>query len=174
MFAGETLFDRVFGGGGGAVGSDAIFDHDPAFSIFTKGAVQNGVIGGGPAVDDGEVFFFDGAGFPTAAEFAGGGGVFGDDDHAAGFAVETVYEVGRGAGQVKAGAADEAGIFIALGGMADEVGGFVDDEEVGIFKEDFKEGIHFSPGKFNRRERREHIEIGQLMILQQNIINAIG
>ena len=100
------------------------------------------MIGGGPAVDEGEVFFFDGAGFPTAAEFAGGGGIFGDDDDPAGFAVETVYEVGRGAGQVQAGAADEAGVFIALGGVADEVGGFVDDEEVGIFKKDFKEGGH--------------------------------
>ena len=164
-FAGETLLDGVFGDGGGAVRADAVFDYDGAFFIFAEGTVQNGVIGGGPAVDDGEIFFFDGAGFPTAAEFAGGGGVFGNDDHAAGFAVEPVYEVGRGAGQVQAGAADEAGVFVTLGGMADEVGGLVDDQQVGIFKEDFKEGVHFSLGKFNRKEHREHIETATFLII---------
>ena len=61
VFAGETLLDGVFGRGGGAVGADTIFDHDPALFIFAEGAFQDGVIGGGPAVDDGEVFFFDGA-----------------------------------------------------------------------------------------------------------------
>ncbi len=35
-----------------------------------------------------------------------------------------------------AGAADEAGIFVAFGGVADEVGGFVNDEEVGVFVDD--------------------------------------
>ena len=100
--------DGVFGRGGGAVGADTIFDHDAALFIFSERAVKDGMVGGGPAVDEGEVFFRDGAGFPSAAEFAGGGGVFGNDDHAARFAVETVDEVGRGAGQMQAGATDEA------------------------------------------------------------------
>jgi hypothetical protein len=38
-----------------------------------------------------------------------------------------------------AGAADEAGIFVAFGRMTDEVGGFVDDEEVGILVDDGKQ-----------------------------------
>ena len=96
------------------------------------------MIGGGPAVNDGEVFFFDSAGFPAAAEFAGGGGVFGNDNHAAGFAVEAVYKVRGGAGQVQAGAADEAGVFIAFRRMANEVGGFVNEQQIRVFVNDFK------------------------------------
>jgi len=36
----------------------------------------------------------------------------------------------RDAAEVEADAADEAGIFVALGGMTDQAGGFVDDQEV--------------------------------------------
>ena len=38
--------------------------------------------------------------------------------------------------EVEAGAGDEAGVFVALGGVADEVGGFVDDEQVGVLVDD--------------------------------------
>ena len=38
--------------------------------------------------------------------------------------------------QINPRAADEAGIFVALGGMAHEVGGFVDGEEIGVFVDD--------------------------------------
>jgi hypothetical protein len=37
---------------------------------------------------------------------------------------------------MKPGAADEAGKFIALGGMTDEAGRFVDDQQVRVFVED--------------------------------------
>ena len=40
--------------------------------------------------------------------------------------------------QVDSGAADEAGVFIALGGMANEAGGFVDNQQVVVFVDDFK------------------------------------
>ena len=45
------------------------------------------------AVNDGEIFFDDGAGLPNFAKFAGGVGIFGEQDDAAGFAVEPVDEV---------------------------------------------------------------------------------
>ena len=38
--------------------------------------------------------------------------------------------------QIKAGAADEAGKFVALGRMTDEARRFVDDQQVGVFVED--------------------------------------
>ena len=41
--------------------------------------------------------------------------------------------------QIDPGAADEAGIFVALGRVADEVGRLVDDEEVGVFVDDGKQ-----------------------------------
>ena len=48
------------------------------------------------AVDDGQIFFFDGAAFENFSQLAGGRGIFCDDDHAAGFAVEAVDEMGHG------------------------------------------------------------------------------
>ena len=40
---------------------------------------------------------------------------------------------------MEAGAADEAGEFIALGRMTDQAGRFVDDQQVGVFVEDGEE-----------------------------------
>ena len=37
---------------------------------------------------------------------------------------------------MEAGAADQAGKLITLGGMTDEAGRFVDDQQVGVFVED--------------------------------------
>lgn len=45
------------------------------------------------AVNDCPIFFFYGAGFPDFSEFTGGFRIFGDDDNAAGFAVEAIDEV---------------------------------------------------------------------------------
>ena len=45
------------------------------------------------AVDDGEIFLLDGAVLQDFSQLAGGGGIFGDDDDAAGFAVEPVHQV---------------------------------------------------------------------------------
>ena len=36
---------------------------------------------------------------------------------------------------MEAGAADEAGKGVTLGGMTDEAGGFVDDQQAGVFVE---------------------------------------
>ena len=99
------------------------------------------------AVDDGEIFFFDGAVFPDFSQLAGGDGIFGDENDAAGFAVETIDDVRGSAGrelQIKAHAADETGILIAFGRVTNEAGGFVDDQQVGVFKNDFKQRIQFA------------------------------
>ncbi len=88
--AGKPAFDPEFGLGGRAVGADAVFDGDDAALVFAERRVNQAVVVADVAVDDGEVFFLDGAGFPDFAEFAGGFGIFGDDNDAAGFAVEAV------------------------------------------------------------------------------------
>jgi len=154
-------FDPIFGLRGRAVGADAILDGDPAVLIPAERGVNEAVVVANMAVDDGEVFFLDGAGLPDFSQFAGGPGIFGEEDDAAGFAVEAIDEVGLGSGvrglasgigkswsrltpaatvaEVQPGAADEAGKLIPLGGMADEAGRFVDDEQVGVFMEDGQE-----------------------------------
>jgi hypothetical protein len=80
--------------GGRAVGTDAVLDGNDAALVLAERRVNQSVVVADVAVDDGEVFLLDGAGFPDFAEFAGGFGIFGDDDDAAGFAVEAVDEMG--------------------------------------------------------------------------------
>ena len=44
---------------------------------------------------------------------------------------------------MQANAADQAGHFAVLGGMADEAGGFVDHEQVVVLKNDVEQFFHF-------------------------------
>ena len=66
-----------------AVGADAIFDGDPAGLVFAERRVNEAVIFAHMAVDDGEIFLFDGAAFQNFPKFARDDGIFGDDDDAA-------------------------------------------------------------------------------------------
>ena len=43
---------------------------------------------------------------------------------------------------MQADAADQAGIFVALGGMADEAGRFINDQQVVVLINDGKQRIH--------------------------------
>ena len=83
-------------------------------------------------MDDGDVFLLNDAIFPQLAQLPGGGGIFGDDGHAAGFAVQAVDQMALRT-QIKPHAADEAGEFAVFGGMADQAGGLVQDQQVGVF-----------------------------------------
>ena len=89
----KPAFDTEFGLGGGAVGADAVFDGDAALLVFAQRGVDDAMVAGHEAVDDGEVFFLDGTGFPDFAEFTGGFRIPGDDNNAAGFAVEAVDQM---------------------------------------------------------------------------------
>ena len=88
----KPAFNPKFGLGGRAVGTDAVFDGDLALLILAERRVNQAVVVADAAVDDGEVFLLDGAGFPDFTQLAGDGGIFGDDDDAAGFPVEAIDE----------------------------------------------------------------------------------
>ncbi len=90
--SGKPPLDPEFGLGGGAIGADAIFDGDLALPVFAERRVNQAVVVADAAVDDGEVFFPDGTGFPDFSQLAGQFGIFGDDDDAAGFPVEAIDE----------------------------------------------------------------------------------
>ena len=89
------MFDPIFGLGGRAAGTDAVFDGDMAVFVLAERGINQAVVVADVAVDDGEIFLLDGAGFPDFAEFAGGFGIFSDEDNAAGFPVEAIDEMGR-------------------------------------------------------------------------------
>ena len=91
----EAPLDPKFGLGGRAVGTHAVFDGDMAALVPAERRINQAVVVADATVDDGEIFFLDGAGFPDFPEFAGDFGIFGDEDDAAGFAVEAVDEMGR-------------------------------------------------------------------------------
>jgi hypothetical protein len=89
-YAGKSPLDPIFGLGGRAVGADAVLDGDAAAFVPAERRVNQAVAVADAAVNDGEVFLLDGAGFPDFAQLAGDFGIFGDEDDAAGFAVEAV------------------------------------------------------------------------------------
>jgi hypothetical protein len=75
----KPAFDPIFGLGGRAIGADAVLDGDAAALVLAERRVNQAVVVADAAVNDGEVFLLDGAGFPDFAEFAGGFGIFGDE-----------------------------------------------------------------------------------------------
>ena len=141
------LHDK-FSLGGGAVGADAVFDGDDAGLVLAERGIDDARFRGDVAVDDGQIFLLHGAGFPDFAQFAGSLRIFGDEHQSGGFAVQAVDQmwllVGRTSTrqscwlpvEIYPGTADEAGVFIALGRMANEVGRLVDDEQVGVLVDD--------------------------------------
>ena len=88
--SGKAALDPIFGLGGRAVVTHAIFHCDDAALVLAERRVNQAVVVADAAVDDGQIFFLDGAGFPDFSEFAGGFGIFGDEDDAAGFPVEAI------------------------------------------------------------------------------------
>ena len=83
----EMAVHPVLGAGGGAVGADAIFDGDLALFVFAQGEFDEPCGLQDSPVDEGKVFFFDGAVFEKFAQEPGGGGVLGGQGDAAGFAI---------------------------------------------------------------------------------------
>ena len=61
--------------------------------VFAQRRVNQTMLLAHMAVDDGEIFFFNGAAFQNFSEFAGDFGIFCDHNDAAGFAVETVHQM---------------------------------------------------------------------------------
>src|SRR5450432_1322645 len=167
----KSSFDPKFRLRKRAIGTHTIFDGDGAALVLAQRRVNDPLLRRHMALDDGGIFFFNGAAFQDFSQFAGDFGIFGDDDHAAGFAIEAVDEVGmnlaRSSGRefahhwvcvarnlsrltsaatfikIKARAADQAGHFAVLGRMADEAGGFVDDQQIVVFKNDVEQFFHF-------------------------------
>jgi hypothetical protein len=126
-----------------AVGTHAISDRDAAVFIFAQRRVNHSLLCPNMAVDDGQIFFFDGAAFENFSQYARGFGIFGDDDHAAGLAVEPVDQMRlRATSQMQPRTADQAGQLAVLRRMTDEPGGLVDDQQVGVLKNDFKKFFH--------------------------------
>ena len=79
-----------------AISANAILDGNDAGFILAQRRVNDPLLRHNVAVDNGQIIFFNGAAFKNFSQFAGGFGIFGDDDDAAGLAVEPVDEMGLG------------------------------------------------------------------------------
>ena len=144
--AGENLEPLELRAGRSAIGSDGVLDRDGAGLIATQGRINDARRFGHMTVNNGEIALGHVARLPDSAEFTSRDGVLGDKDEAGGFAVKTVDELWLDVrAKVEADAADEAGIFVALGGMADEIRRFVDDQEFGVLVDDVEKFFH-GPG----------------------------
>ena len=153
--AAKAPFHPEFRQGGGPIAANAMFHGDLAGFIFAQRQIYAAGIAPHRAVDNGQIFFFDRAAFPKFAQLPRGGRVFCSKNHAAGFAVEPVDQVRLPCrAQIKARPADQARPVVALGGMADQAGGLVDDQQVRILENDIKE-FHLTESKTVGRDSVE-------------------
>ncbi len=145
----ESFEDVVFGVGGfSGFGTGGIFFSDSGVSAegyFDDVGVEFEV-----AVDEGEVDFAGEAVFELFGDAPVCGVGFGDDEDAGGVSVESVDNAGsEGGADVGEGlavvdeAVDEGAAAVAACGVDDEVGLFVDGEEVFVFVDDV-EGYGFT------------------------------
>jgi hypothetical protein len=120
---------------------DCIFFPDLRVDAERRGDFVGGQVG--RAVDDGEVFFFDGAVLELPCDLPLRDVVFGDDHNAGGVAVEAMDDAGSEfaqAGRQLAGimsqGIDQRSVSVAAGWMDDEVGGLVDDNQIVVLIND--------------------------------------
>lgn len=95
-----------------------------------EGSVDDGLLGR-VSVDEGEVGFAEAVAHHEAAEAGGAGAGAGDEDDAAGLAVEAVDAGGEAAGIAGEEPIAEGGRAVGFGGVAEEAGGFVGGGPVG-------------------------------------------
>ncbi len=95
----EVLHEGILGGTWCAVRSDTGLDGDGARLVFAERGVDDPAALVDTAVHDGEVFFLDLPVFPELAQLEGGRVGLGDEDKAAGFAVQAVDQVRFGSGE---------------------------------------------------------------------------
>ena len=169
----KAFLDDVFSLRGCAIGTDAVFDGHFAGFIAAKRGVNDALRRGDVTVNDGEIFFGHGAGFQELAEFAGGNRISRQQNYAGGFAVKPVDEIRGGSFtiQIKPRTTDEAGIFVALGGMTNEAGGLIDDEEVSVLVDDgeqiFQAGTGLTGGRHELHELNvfnHHVKLPSLFL----------
>ena len=124
-----------------AVGSDTIFDGDAAVRVGAERRLDE-ARAIEFTVNDREVLLVDRTSFPEFAQAHPSLELFGDDNDAACFAIETIDEMSLRVSQVEANAADQAGVNVSFGRVTDKSGGFVDDEEIFVFGDDIKKMFH--------------------------------
>src|ERR1043165_6491128 len=95
---------------------------------------------------NGEIAFAYGPCFPNATQFQGSRGIPGDEHDSAGLPVETIDHLWLGSiSQVQPHSANETGISVTFGRMADEPGWLVNDQQIVAFVDDRKEQARQGP-----------------------------
>ena len=132
----ELLFDPEAGFGGFAVRVGSYHAFAGGKSIFAQGVVDQVEILRPVALDEGEIAFVHGAGAELALQVTEKTGLFGDDEAARGFPVETMDEFGFepfGAGLAQG--FDQADAD-ATAAVDRQTGGFVKDKHGFVFEQD--------------------------------------
>src|SRR6478609_8136427 len=103
-------------------------------------------------MDDCPILFRNRSALPGPPRLQGCAGVFTHQHEPARLAVETIDQLREGPrAQVQTNLADETRINVALGRVTDEIGRFVDDEEIVVFINYLKQSsaCHRSPAAYH-------------------------
>jgi len=141
--AGEKPNHLKFSLSGGAVSANAILDRHDAVGIFPEGLVDQTAFPGDATMHDGKIFFSYRAAFPDFSQQPGRLGMFRQQNHPAGFAIQSIDQMNAGGPvAMQSDPADETGKLVTLRRMAHEAGRLVDHEQVCIFKNNVTEFFH--------------------------------
>src|SRR5687767_13373374 len=123
-----------------ATRNDAVLDRDRACGVFAQRRVDQSVASFNRAVNNREILLRHLALLPNSADLSRGLGVLRHEGDAASLAVEAIDQLRLAVrAGVQANAADQAGVFVALGRMAHEARRLVDNQQVGIFGHDVEQ-----------------------------------
>lgn len=143
LVATEGLQNLELGAGKCAVIADAVLDRHRALFVPAQRRFDVTCLRRHRTVDYGEILFANGAAFPKPTQFERGVRKLGHHHQSTGFAIQTVDEVRLHIrSKIETHPTDEARVFIALGGMADQVGRLVNDQQFGVFVNYFEKIFH--------------------------------
>lgn len=154
----EGMEERIAGFRGSAVAADTVFNGDRALQVLAQRLMDGAICRAGDAIDDGQVAFSEFALLQEKTQRPRCRAVFGGQDNPAGFPVQTVDEVNLYGGslffygpvagapgppdalpgillqwagtQVDTEPGHEAAQAIGFGGMANQAGRFIDQQEL--------------------------------------------
>lgn len=147
-------------------------------ALAEEGCIDGLLRPGWVTVHDAEVGFFDVARGHGGGEKTGGGGVFGDENQPAGFAVEPVDDgnlaaIGDFKGEELSETVPQGERVVGTGrggGMNEEMRRFIDDDPIGRFVEDAKMAVD----KVGSGQRWKHSPERRTGPVKKPAVGAIG
>ncbi len=107
--------------------------------VLPKWRINDPLLSHHVAMNHRQIFLRHCPGFPDFTQFTGSDGVFGDQYNAGGLTIQAIDQMRcPRTAQIQSRPADKTGVLVAFGGVADQIGGLVDDQQIFILVDDIE------------------------------------